>query len=168
MYIDKNKFGGNVYQQDLNNIFLNNSKRYNLCYSHKKENRWNLWVQDSDLTLSFVLNNGLFIPSLSGIERKTLDKFYSSSPADVYDSVQHCIGIYFKTLKSKLEEVKEDLTREHRDEHEEFLTQEEIASMYPEPIVEETKKFVPTRKRKKVKNSQVPGQLSLFDLYGDD
>lgn len=164
-----NKFGGNVYQQDLNAIFSNTARKYQLNYSHKKENRWNMWMQDSGLTLSFVLNNGLFIPSLSGIEKRTLEKFYSSCASDVHGWVQHHTKTYFEVLKARLEQAQsiEDAIREHREEHEEFLTPEEIASMYPEPVVEETQQLVLKKKRKRARDKQVPGQLSIFDLYGD-
>ena len=175
MYIEKNKFGGNCYQQEINCIMLDNAKRYSLNYSHKKENRWNLWMQDSGMTLSFVLNNGLFIPSLSGIRRKTLEKFYSSSPADVDSWVKHSIKEYLSTLKEainqlntkkELECYKEYLESKYTQEHEEFLTEEEIASMYQEP--EEVKEVKKVKKlvRKTKKSREIPGQLSLFDLEG--
>ena len=172
MYIEKNKFGGNCYQQDINCIMLDNAKRYSLNYSHKKENRWNLWMQDSGMTLSFVLNNGLFIPSLSGIRRKTLEKFYSSSPADVDSWVKHSIKEYLSTLKEAINQlnIKKELEcyeayleSKYAQEREEFLTEEEIASMYQEPEeVKEVKKLV----RKTKKSREIPGQLSLFDLEG--
>ena len=96
MYIDKNKFGGHTSQEEIKNIMLNNAKTYNLNYSHKKENRWNLWMTDSGTTLSFVLNNGLFIPSISGLTKKTLEKFYSTCPSDVDGWVRASIKEYFK------------------------------------------------------------------------
>lgn len=170
--MDNAKFGGHTSQEEIKSIMLNNAKRYSLNYSHKKENRWNLWMQDSGMTLSFVLNNGLFIPSLSGLRRKTLEKFYSSSPADVDSWVKHSIKEYLSTLKEainqlntkkELECYKEYLESKYTQEHEEFLTEEEIASMYQEPEeVKEVKKLV----RKTKKSREIPGQLSLFDLEG--
>ena len=102
MYIDKNKFGGYTSQEEIKNIMLNNAKTYNLNYSHKKENRWNLWMTDSGTTLSFVLNNGLFIPSISGLTKKTLEKFYSTCPSDVDGWVKASIKEYFKETKRVL------------------------------------------------------------------
>lgn len=102
--MDNAKFGGHTSQQEINSIMLNNAKKYQLNYSHKKENRWNLWLQDSGATLSFVLNNGLFIPSISGIVKETLEKFYSTCPADVDQWVKSDINKYLKIVKKALYE----------------------------------------------------------------
>lgn len=112
------RFGGNTSQQEISNIMLSNAKKYTLSYSHKKENRWNLWVQDSGATLSFVLNNGLFIPSVSGTVRKTLEKFYSTCPADVDLWVKADIKQYLKIVKSTLIEEEE---RREAEAYEEYL-----------------------------------------------
>ena len=103
--MENNKFGGNVSQERLTEIFKNRSKEHELLYSHKKENRWNMWLKDSGLTLSFVLNNGLFIPSVSVIVRQTFEKFYSSNEADVDSWVRYNIKQYFEALKKELERI---------------------------------------------------------------
>lgn len=139
-----NKFGGNVYQQDINNIFISNSKKYKMNYSHKIENRWNLWEKDSGLVLSFTLNNGVFTPALVGIKRETLERFYSSNGSNVDGWVRHYIDYYYKELKVLLQHPEEQRAPKE---------------------VEQVKKLV--KRRKKSKNEPIPGQLSLFDLIGE-
>lgn len=186
MSLEKNKFGGNCYQQDISCIMLNNAKTYNLNYSHKKENRWNLWMTDSGTTLSFVLNNGLFIPSISGLTKKTLEKFYSTSPSDVDGWVRASIKEYFKETKRVLLDIdtqreieafeaymrryyadmaaidRDDETeaQKYNRENDEFLTEEEYAQAYQQEaqqLVEDTQQLV--LKLKPVKRSKKDQQI---------
>ena len=186
MYIDKNKFGGHTSQEEIKNIMLNNAKTYNLNYSHKKENRWNLWMTDSGTTLSFVLNNGLFIPSISGLTKKTLEKFYSTCPSDVDGWVRASIKEYFKETKRVLLDIdtqreieafeaymrryyadmdaidRDDETeaQKYNRENDEFLTEEEYAQAYQQKaqqLVEDTQQLV--LKLKPVKRSKKDQQI---------
>ena len=186
MYIDKNKFGGYTSQEEIKNIMLNNAKTYNLNYSHKKENRWNLWMTDSGTTLSFVLNNGLFIPSMSGLTKKTLEKFYSTCPSDVDGWVRASIKEYFKETKRVLLDIdtqreieafeaymrryyadmaaidRDDETeaQKYNRENDEFLTEEEYAQAYQQEaqqLVEDTQQLV--LKLKPVKRSKKDQQI---------
>ena len=186
MYIDKNKFGGYTSQEEIKNIMLNNAKTYNLNYSHKKENRWNLWMTDSGTTLSFVLNNGLFIPSISGLTKKTLEKFYSTCPSDVDGWVKASIKEYFKETKRVLLDIdtqreieafeaymrryyadmaaidRDDETeaQKYNRENDEFLTEEEYAQAYQQEaqqLVEDTQQLV--LKLKPVKRSKKDQQI---------
>ena len=70
--MERNKFGGNCYLEDINSIMSNNARRAKLNYSHKQENRWNMWTDNGGMTLSFVLNRGLFIPSISFESARTV------------------------------------------------------------------------------------------------
>lgn len=165
-----NSFGGNIYMSDIEMIMKKNAVRYNMNYSKTKENRWNLWIPNSGITLSFVLNKGLFIPSISGVVKKTLIKFYSDSIYDLDLRVKEAIKIYYTDLRQivadreTLKEVeeynkqKDSIIEEHKKEHEEFLTDEDYD--YIEEIVEvkKTKKKVYKKKR-----NEIPGQLSFFD-----
>ena len=186
MYIDKNKFGGHTSQEEIKNIMLNNAKTYNLNYSHKKENRWNLWMTDSGTTLSFVLNNGLFIPSISGLTKKTLEKFYSTCPSDVDGWVRASIKEYFKETKRVLLDIdtqreieafeaymrryyadmaaidrdNETEAQKYNRENDEFLTEEEYAQAYQQEVqqlVEDTQQLV--LKLKPVKRSKKDQQI---------
>lgn len=186
MYIDKNKFGGHTSQEEIKNIMLNNAKTYNLNYSHKKENRWNLWMTDSGTTLSFVLNNGLFIPSISGLTKKTLEKFYSTCPSDVDSWVRASIKEYFKETKRVLLDIdtqreieafeaymrryyadiaaidrdNETEAQKYNRENDEFLTEEEYAQAYQQEaqqLVEDTQQLV--LKLKPVKRSKKDQQI---------
>ena len=186
MYIDKNKFGGHTSQEEIKNIMLNNAKTYNLNYSHKKENRWNLWMTDSGTTLSFVLNNGLFIPSISGLTKKTLEKFYSTCPSDVDGWVRASIKEYFKETKRVLLDIdtqreieafeaymrryyadmaaidrdNETEAQRYNRENDEFLTEEEYAQAYQQEaqqLVEDTQQLV--LKLKPVKRSKKDQQI---------
>ena len=186
MYIDKNKFGGHTSQEEIKNIMLNNAKTYNLNYSHKKENRWNLWMTDSGTTLSFVLNNGLFIPSISGLTKKTLEKFYSTCPSDVDGWVRASIKEYFKETKRVLLDIdnqreieafeaymrryyadmaaidrdNETEAQKYNRENDEFLTEEEYAQAYQQEaqqLVEDTQQLV--LKLKPVKRSKKDQQI---------
>ena len=103
-------YGGHTSQEEISSIMQSNAKKYTLRYSHTKENRWNLWLYNSGATLSFILNNGLFIPSISGIVTETLDKFYSTCPADVDQWVKADINKYLKLVNKALTE--EDQRRE--------------------------------------------------------
>lgn len=143
-----NKFGGNVYQEDINRIMEYNSKKYNMRYSHSKENRWNLWENGSGLTLTFALNRGLFSPALVGIKRETLEKFYSTCPADVDGWVRHYISYYYKELKTLYSSP--ELQRQPKE-------------------IEQAKKLVLKRnktKKKAKEKEQGYEQLSLFDMDG--
>lgn len=184
--MDNAKFGGHTSQEEIKNIMLNNAKTYNLNYSHKKENRWNLWMTDSGTTLSFVLNNGLFIPSISGLTKKTLEKFYSTCPSDVDGWVRASIKEYFKETKRVLLDIDTqreieafeaymrryyaDMTAIDRDdeteaqkynrENDEFLTEEEYAQAYQQEaqqLVEDTQQLV--LKLKPVKRSKKDQQI---------
>ena len=186
MYIDKNKFGGYTSQEEIKNIMLNNAKTHNLNYSHKKENRWNLWMTDSGTTLSFVLNNGLFIPSISGLTKKTLEKFYSTCPSDVDGWVRASIKEYFKETKRVLLDIdtqreieafeaymrryyadmaaidrdNETEAQKYNRENDEFLTEEEYAQAYQQEtqqLVEDTQQLV--LKLKPVKRSKKDQQI---------
>ena len=186
MYIEKNKFGGHTSQEEIKNIMLNNAKTYNLNYSHKKENRWNLWMTDSGTTLSFVLNNGLFIPSISGLTKKTLEKFYSTCPSDVDGWVRASIKEYLKETKRVLLDIdtqreieafeaymrryyadmaaidRDDETeaQKYNRENDEFLTEEEYAQAYQQEaqqLVEDTQQLV--LKLKPVKRSKKDQQI---------
>ena len=186
MYIDKNQFGGYTSQEEIKNIMLNNAKTYNLNYSHKKENRWNLWMTDSGTTLSFVLNNGLFIPSISGLTKKTLEKFYSTCPSDVDGWVRASIKEYFKETKRVLLDIdtqreieafeaymrryyadmaaidrdNETEAQKYNRENDEFLTEEEYAQAYQQEaqqLVEDTQQLV--LKLKPVKRSKKDQQI---------
>lgn len=184
--MDNAKFGGHTSQEEIKNIMLNNAKTYNLNYSHKKENRWNLWMTDSGTTLSFVLNNGLFIPSISGLTKKTLEKFYSTCPSDVDGWVRASIKEYFKETKRVLLDIdtqreieafeaymrryyagmaaidRDDETEAQRynRENDEFLTEEEYAQAYQQEaqqLVEDTQQLV--LKLKPVKRSKKDKQI---------
>lgn len=186
MSLEKNKFGGHTSQEEIKNIMLNNAKTYNLNYSHKKENRWNLWMTDSGTTLSFVLNNGLFIPSISGLTKKTLEKFYSTCPSDVDGWVRASIKEYFKETKRVLLDIdtqreieafeaymrryyadmatidRDDETeaQKYNRENDEFLTDEEYAQAYQQEaqqLVEDTQQLV--LKLKPVKRSKKDQQI---------
>ena len=186
MSLDKNKFGGHTSQEEIKNIMLNNAKTYNLNYSHKKENRWNLWMTDSGTTLSFVLNNGLFIPSISGLTKKTLEKFYSTCPSDVDGWVRASIKEYFKETKRVLLDIdtqreieafeaymrryyadiaaidrdNETEAQKYNRENDEFLTEEEYAQAYQQEaqqLVEDTQQLV--LKLKPVKRSKKDQQI---------
>lgn len=184
--MDNAKFGGHTSQEEIKNIMLNNAKTYSLNYSHKKENRWNLWMTDSGTTLSFVLNNGLFIPSISGLTKKTLEKFYSTCPSDVDGWVRASIKEYFKETKRVLLDIdtqreieafeaymrryyadmaaidKDDETeaQKYNRENDEFLTEEEYAQAYQQEVqqlVEDTQQLV--LKLKPVKRSKKDQQI---------
>lgn len=184
--MDNAKFGGHTSQEEIKNIMLNNAKTYNLNYSHKKENRWNLWMTDSGTTLSFVLNNGLFIPSISGLTKKTLEKFYSTSPSDVDGWVRASIKEYFKETKRVLLDIdtqreieafeaymrryyadmaaidrdNETEAQKYNRENDEFLTEEEYAQAYQQEaqqLVEDTQQLV--LKLKPVKRSKKDQQI---------
>ena len=184
--MDNAKFGGHTSQEEIKNIMLNNAKTYNLNYSHKKENRWNLWMTDSGTTLSFVLNNGLFIPSISGLTKKTLEKFYSTSPLDVDGWVRASIKEYFKETKRVLLDIdtqreieafeaymrryyadmaaidrdNETEAQKYNRENNEFLTEEEYAQAYQQEtqqLVEDTQQLV--LKLKPVKRSKKDQQI---------
>lgn len=184
--MDNAKFGGHTSQEEIKSIMLNNAKTYNLNYSHKKENRWNLWMTDSGTTLSFVLNNGLFIPSISGLTKKTLEKFYSTCPSDVDGWVRASIKEYFKETKRVLLDIdtqreveafeaymrryyadmaaidRDDETeaQKYNRENDEFLTEEEYAQAYQQEaqqLVEDTQQLV--LKLKPVKRSKKDQQI---------
>lgn len=184
--MDNAKFGGHTSQEEIKNIMLNNAKTYSLNYSHKKENRWNLWMTDSGTTLSFVLNNGLFIPSISGLAKKTLEKFYSTCPSDVDGWVRASIKEYFKETKRVLLDIdtqreieafeaymrryyadtaaidRDDETeaQKYNRENDEFLTEEEYAQAYQQEaqqLVEDTQQLV--LKLKPVKRSKKDQQI---------
>ena len=184
--MDNAKFGGHTSQEEIKNIMLNNAKTYNLNYSHKKENRWNLWMTDSGTTLSFVLNNGLFIPSISGLTKKTLEKFYSTCPSDVDGWVRASIKEYFKETKRVLLDIdtqreieafeaymrryyadmaaidrdNETEAQKYNRENDEFLTDEEYAQAYQQEaqqLVEDTQQLV--LKLKPVKRSKKDQQI---------
>lgn len=184
--MDNVKFGGHTSQEEIKNIMLNNAKTYNLNYSHKKENRWNLWMTDSGTTLSFVLNNGLFIPSISGLTKKTLEKFYSTCPSDVDGWVRASIKEYFKETKRVLLDIdtqreieafeaymrkyyadmaaidrdNETEAQKYNRENDEFLTEEEYAQAYQQEaqqLVEDTQQLV--LKLKPVKRSKKDQQI---------
>lgn len=184
--MDNVKFGGHTSQEEIKSIMLNNAKTYNLNYSHKKENRWNLWMTDSGTTLSFVLNNGLFIPSISGLTKKTLEKFYSTCPSDVDGWVRASIKEYFKETKRVLLDIdnqreieafeaymrryyadmaaidrdNETEAQKYNRENDEFLTEEEYAQAYQQEaqqLVEDTQQLV--LKLKPVKRSKKDQQI---------
>lgn len=184
--MDNVKFGGHTSQEEIKNIMLNNAKTYNLNYSHKKENRWNLWMTDSGTTLSFVLNNGLFIPSISGLTKKTLEKFYSTCPSDVDSWVRASIKEYFKETKRVLLDIdtqreieafeaymrryyadiaaidrdNETEAQKYNRENDEFLTEEEYEQAYQQEaqqLVEDTQQLV--LKLKPVKRSKKDQQI---------
>ena len=184
--MDNVRFGGHTSQEEIKNIMLNNAKTYNLNYSHKKENRWNLWMTDSGTTLSFVLNNGLFIPSISGLTKKTLEKFYSTCPSDVDGWVRASIKEYFKETKRVLLDIdtqreieafeaymrryyadmaaidrdNETEAQKYNRENDEFLTEEEYAQAYQQEaqqLVEDTQQLV--LKLKPVKRSKKDQQI---------
>ena len=184
--MDNAKFGGHTSQEEIKSIMLDNAKRYSLNYSHKKENRWNLWMTDSGTTLSFVLNNGLFIPSISGLTKKTLEKFYSTCPSDVDGWVKASIKEYFKETKRVLLDIdtqreieafeaymrryyadmaaidrdNETEAQKYNREHDEFLTEEEYAQAYQQEaqqLVEDTQQLV--LKLKPVKRSKKDQQI---------
>ena len=184
--MDNAKFGGHTSQEEIKNIMLNNAKTYNLNYSHKKENRWNLWMTDSGTTLSFVLNNGLFIPSISGLTKKTLEKFYSTCPSDVDGWVRASIKEYFKETRRVLLDIdtqreieafeaymrryyadmaaidrdNETEAQKYNRENDEFLTEEEYAQAYQQEaqqLVEDTQQLV--LKLKPVKRSKKDQQI---------
>lgn len=184
--MDNAKFGGHTSQEEIKSIMLNNAKTYNLNYSHKKENRWNLWMTDSGTTLSFVLNNGLFIPSISGLTKKTLEKFYSTCPSDVDGWVRASIKEYFKETKRVLLDIdnqreieafeaymrryyadmaaidrdNETEAQKYNRENDEFLTEEEYAQAYQQEaqqLVEDTQQLV--LKLKPVKRSKKDQQI---------
>lgn len=184
--MDNAKFGGHTSQEEIKSIMLNNAKTYNLNYSHKKENRWNLWMTDSGTTLSFVLNNGLFIPSISGLTKKTLEKFYSTCPSDVDGWVRVSIKEYFKETKRVLLDIdnqreieafeaymrryyadmaaidrdNETEAQKYNRENDEFLTEEEYAQAYQQEaqqLVEDTQQLV--LKLKPVKRSKKDQQI---------
>lgn len=184
--MDNAKFGGHTSQEEIKSIMLNNAKTYNLNYSHKKENRWNLWMTDSGTTLSFVLNSGLFIPSISGLTKKTLEKFYSTCPSDVDGWVRASIKEYFKETKRVLLDIdtqreieafeaymrryyadmaaidRDDETeaQKYNRENDEFLTEEEYAQAYQQEaqqLVEDTQQLV--LKLKPVKRSKKDQQI---------
>lgn len=184
--MDNAKFGGHTSQEEIRSIMLNNAKTYNLNYSHKKENRWNLWMTDSGTTLSFVLNNGLFIPSISGLTKKTLEKFYSTCPSDVDGWVRASIKEYFKETKRVLLDIDtqreieafeaymrryyadmaaidrdyETEAQKYNRENDEFLTEEEYAQAYQQEaqqLVEDTQQLV--LKLKPVKRSKKDQQI---------
>jgi hypothetical protein len=135
-------YGGGCFIEDINKLMLDNAKKNSLNYSHKKGNRWNMWLTDSGLTLSFTLNKGLFIPSISGQRRKTLEKFYSTCPSDVDGWVKSHIKTYLSELKDVL--------------------------THPEPPkeVQEVQTLIKQRKAKKQASKQIEGQLSIFDMEG--
>lgn len=184
--MDNAKFGGHTSQEEIKSIMLHNAKTYNLNYSHKKENRWNLWMTDSGTTLSFVLNNGLFIPSISGLTKKTLEKFYSTCPSDVDGWVKASIKEYFKETKRVLLDIdtqreieafeayirryyadmaaidrdNETEAQKYNRENDEFLTEEEYAQAYQQEaqqLVEDTQQLV--LKLKPVKRSKKDQQI---------
>ncbi len=190
--MDNIKFGGHCSQEEIKSIMLNNAKKNSLNYSHKKENRWNLWMTDCGMTLSFVLNNGLFIPSISGLAKKTLEKFYSTCPADVDSWVRADIRQYLEIVKSTLKEIDtqreieayeaymrsyyadmaridaESEAQRYNRENDEFLTEEEYAQAYQQEtdqLIHENEELVKRLKPvRRRKDRQVPGQMSLFDL----
>ena len=132
----EHRYGGNVGIQEINSIFLKKAKRYRMNYSHKEDN--------SGMTLSFTLNNGVFIPALVGIKRQTLERFYSTCPSNVDGWVKADIDIYYKTLRELIENPQQQrLPKE----------------------IEKTKKLVKAKKpTRRKKTDPVPGQLSLFDV----
>ena len=143
-------------------------------------------MTDSGTTLSFVLNNGLFIPSISGLTKKTLEKFYSTSPSDVDGWVRASIKEYFKETKRVLLDIdtqreieafeaymrryyadmaaidrdNETEAQKYNRENDEFLTEEEYAQAYQQEtqqLVEDTQQLV--LKLKPVKRSKKDQQI---------
>ena len=191
---DRSEFGGGCTLQEISNIMLKYSKKYELNYSHKKDNRWNLWLGDSGMTLSFVLNRGLVVPSVSGVKKKTLEKFYSTNPADFNSWVGKHIKTYLTMIKEYCneEEIRRDIenyneymknyyrdiaridnmyeeVQKYNMEHDEYLTEEEYNKAFniePEEV-EEVKQLVKKLKPKKKKNKDIPGQMSIFDFMDD-
>lgn len=135
-----NKYGGNIPLEEITKIFQVIAKKYNLNYSHKKENQWNLWQQDSGLVLSFILNRGMFTPCLVGIKRETLERFYSSTPSNVDQWIKKFVSDYYFVLKDLLVHPE---------------------SQQPPKEVAAVQRQVKRRIKKK---EQVPGQLSFEDL----
>lgn len=177
-------------------LMISASRHAGLNMSHKKQNRWNFWISGGGATLSFTLNNNVFIPAISGVVKTTFDHFYNTCPSDVYDWVKHYIKVYLEKVKEyhMTQEDKKELkcyedymqkyyaeqrhidedrdasfaavVEEHRREHEEFLTEEELDMMYPQPSIDikPEEPVVYTKKRKSRKSQEpIPGQLSLFD-----
>ena len=125
---------GGCYELELNHLFLKQADKNNLNYHHSRQNQWNLWQNDSGLVLGFIIRRGMAIPYLTGIQKESLEKFYCQNPALVDEWVKKDIKYYFEVLKELLEEQKLQPTEEYQ------------------------------RSRKKRKNAQIEGQMSLKDF----
>lgn len=100
-----NKFGGNLSQTRIDSIMSSNAEEFNLNYTHILENSWNIWLDNSDMTLSFVLNEGTFRPLIAGVDNKELESFDSVNSPDVNKSVRKCIKEYLIFVKNTFEEI---------------------------------------------------------------
>lgn len=186
-----NEFGGNLSQKQINNIIFKNVEKYKLNYSHKKENRWNIWMTDAGMTLSFTLNKGLFIPSISGINKKTLTKFYSSNESDVDQWIKQSLKEYLDFVKSTFIDIDtqqeiEGYNQYMKSYYRDMKAIDDYYEKHPmitvvyekpkEPTIEEkledTKETVDRLKNiihpktKKLKND-TPGQMTLEDFGVD-
>ena len=125
---------GGCYELELNRLFLKQAEKNHLIYHHSKQNQWNLWQQDAGLILGFIIRKGMVIPYLTGIKRESLEKFYCKNKDSVEKKTKKYIKYYFEVLKELLEEQKLQPLEEYQP------------------------------KRKKCKNTQIEGQMSLKDF----
>ena len=125
---------GGCYELELNHLFSKQAEKNKLNYHHSRQNQWNLWQNDSGLVLGFIIRRGMAIPYLTGIKKESLEKFYCQNPALVDEWVKKDIKYYFEVLRELLEEQKLQPTEEYQ------------------------------RSRKKRKNTQIEGQMSLKDF----
>ncbi len=125
---------GGCYELELNRLFLKQAEKNKLIYHHSKQNQWNLWQDHSGLVLGFLIRRGMVIPYLTGIQKESLEKFYCQNASIVQEWVKKDIEYYFEVLKELLEEQKLQPKEEYQ------------------------------RKRKKGKNIQIEGQMTLKDF----
>ncbi len=128
---------GNCDEVSLNTIFLEYARANNMFYSHNEKNKWNLWKNKAGLILTFIVNKGKMIPCLVGKKSETMGKFYCSCSRDVEEYVREYVKHYLETLRDLLIEEQEERKLEPK---------------------------VLTRRRRKVRETPIKGQVSFEDL----
>lgn len=162
----ENKHGGNVPQYELERLFASAAAQYHLNISHKKSNRWNFWQKGVNLTLSFVINNGLFIPSLSGQRTETLEKFYSSNPSIVDEWIKEDIKYYYKVVDEIIRvpiQTRQTLVREPEHQHV-YIVVENSNNININTQPQQPEKPKTLTKKPRRNSKQCEGQMSLFDV----
>lgn len=137
---DMNKKYGNVYLVELTKLIFKRAEENGLSYSNPKENQWNMWLENSRLVLSFISYKGKMITCLVGTRKETLEKFYLANLVQVDMFLKKYIEYYFKELEKIYAPTLPDF---------DYVDHEEVKGLV---------------RRKKIKKTQVDGQLSFKDM----